>query len=130
MSLAELKQNVLTLPENERHEFVVWVNRFKVAPNPKALTRVLDFSVAGGKIVGSASNLTVRVTQGDTLEIHWTVDEPMQLHFHGYDIETIVTPAAPVTMLLAADLAGRFSIEMHGLAGAKETVLQYVEVYP
>ena len=27
MSLAELKQNVLTLPENERHEFVVWVNR-------------------------------------------------------------------------------------------------------
>ena len=29
MSLAELKQNILTLPENERHEFVVWVNRLE-----------------------------------------------------------------------------------------------------
>lgn len=27
MRLAELKQSVLTLPENERHEFVVWMNR-------------------------------------------------------------------------------------------------------
>ena len=29
MSLAELKQNILTLPEKERHEFVVWVNRLE-----------------------------------------------------------------------------------------------------
>ena len=29
MSLAELKQNVLTLPENERHEFVVWADRLE-----------------------------------------------------------------------------------------------------
>ena len=30
MSLLELQQNVLALPENERHEFVVWVNRLEV----------------------------------------------------------------------------------------------------
>lgn len=29
MSLAELKQSILTLPEKERHEFVVWVNRLE-----------------------------------------------------------------------------------------------------
>ena len=29
MSLAELKQNVLTLPDEDRHEFVVWVNRLE-----------------------------------------------------------------------------------------------------
>ena len=29
MSLAELKQSTLTLPEKERHEFVVWVNRLE-----------------------------------------------------------------------------------------------------
>ena len=29
MSLTELKESVLTLPENERHEFVVWVNRLE-----------------------------------------------------------------------------------------------------
>lgn len=27
MSLAELKENVLALPEKERHELVVWLNR-------------------------------------------------------------------------------------------------------
>jgi len=29
MSLLELKENVLALPEAERHEFVVWVNRLE-----------------------------------------------------------------------------------------------------
>ncbi len=29
MSLAELKQSVLALPEIERHEFLVWVNRLE-----------------------------------------------------------------------------------------------------
>ena len=27
MSLAELKQTILTLPENDRHEIAVWLNR-------------------------------------------------------------------------------------------------------
>jgi hypothetical protein len=29
MSLAELKDNVLALPEYERHDFVVWLNRLE-----------------------------------------------------------------------------------------------------
>jgi hypothetical protein len=29
MSLSELKESVLALPEPERHEFIVWVNRLK-----------------------------------------------------------------------------------------------------
>ncbi|MGO8699024.1 MAG: hypothetical protein ACLQVY_15015 [Limisphaerales bacterium] len=29
MSLAELKNNVLALPESERREFVVWLNRLE-----------------------------------------------------------------------------------------------------
>jgi hypothetical protein len=29
MSLAELKDGVLALPSNERHEFVAWVNRLE-----------------------------------------------------------------------------------------------------
>ena len=29
MSLAELKDNVMALPESERHEFVVWLNRLE-----------------------------------------------------------------------------------------------------
>jgi hypothetical protein len=29
MSLAELKDNVLALPENERHDFLLWLNRLE-----------------------------------------------------------------------------------------------------
>ena len=29
MSLRELQQNVLALPEDQRHEFVVWLNRLE-----------------------------------------------------------------------------------------------------
>jgi hypothetical protein len=29
MSLAELKDNVMALPESERHDFVVWLNRLE-----------------------------------------------------------------------------------------------------
>ncbi len=29
MSLAELKDNVMALPESERHDFIVWLNRLK-----------------------------------------------------------------------------------------------------
>jgi hypothetical protein len=29
MSLAELKDNVLALPETQRHDFVVWLNRLE-----------------------------------------------------------------------------------------------------
>jgi hypothetical protein len=29
MSLTELKQSILTLPEKEQHEFVVWVKRLE-----------------------------------------------------------------------------------------------------
>jgi hypothetical protein len=29
MSLAELKDNVMALPQTERHDFVVWLNRLE-----------------------------------------------------------------------------------------------------
>jgi hypothetical protein len=32
MSLLELKETVLALPEHERHDFVAWVNRLEADP--------------------------------------------------------------------------------------------------
>ena len=34
MSLAELKNNVMALPESERHDFVVWLNRLDYGDIP------------------------------------------------------------------------------------------------
>ena len=46
MSLAELKQSILTLPENERHEIVVWLNRLE-ADYGDVPGEVLDELAAG-----------------------------------------------------------------------------------
>jgi phage-related protein len=35
MSLAELKDNVMALPESERHDFVVWLNRLDYGDIPE-----------------------------------------------------------------------------------------------
>jgi len=34
MSLAELKDNVMALPESERHDFIVWLNRLDYGDIP------------------------------------------------------------------------------------------------
>lgn len=43
MSLAELKESVLALPEKERHDLFIWLNRLETAPGdvpPEALDQL------------------------------------------------------------------------------------------
>ncbi len=53
---------------------------------------------------------TVRVKQGEPVELRWTSDRPVTLHLHGYDIELAVKPGEPATMTFAAKISGRFSV--------------------
>ena len=71
---------------------------------------------------------TIRVTQGDIVEIKFTSDNDLTLHLHGINIETIVTPEKPSVMSFDAKVAGRFPIEIHG--NGAHGKLMYVEVYP
>ena len=71
---------------------------------------------------------TLRVTEGDSVEIEFTSDRKLTLHLHGIDIETTVTPGKPTLMRFAAAVAGRFPVEAHG-TGAHASLF-YVEVYP
>jgi hypothetical protein len=66
------------------------------AGQPKILTLSLVDGVA--RDVGD----TVKVKQGDQLELRWSSDKPMQLHLRGYDVEVKVFPQAPA---LAATLS-------------------------
>jgi plastocyanin len=76
---------------------------------------------------------TLRVTQGDNVELTWTSDEAGKLHLHGYDIEFEVSPGEPSTVTFQAHATGRFPITSHGFSGehqhGHEAVL-YLEVYP
>lgn len=110
--------------------FVVWVPRLRSAAAPAGTLQALDLNVVKGKVANASANATFRVTQGDTLQLTWTVDEAVQIHFHGYDIETRLDPGQPVVMLLPADLPGRFAIETHAERGKPAAALHYIEVYP
>jgi hypothetical protein len=81
----------------------------------------------------------VRAKQGDSVELAFSSDEPVELHLHGYDLSLRVEPDKPAVMKFQAKLAGRFPIEAHASAapgtperGAKRRhlTLLYLEVYP
>ena len=53
----------------------------------------------------------IKVKEGESVELHWTSDQPVRLHLHGYDIEVAVKPGEPAVTALRARIAGRFSVE-------------------
>lgn len=104
----------------------------------KEVERFFDFAIKAQKLIGG--NDVIRVTQGENVRLQWTSDEITRIHLHGYDIETLVKPNAPVSMVFNAYATGRFPIEAHGFGDQasnsqaghqqEETILLYLEVYP
>ena len=78
---------------------------------------------------------TLRVTQGDQVELKWQTDEKVKLHLHGYDIEQTAVPGKTLTMKFKAKATGRFPVTSHGFGGQKghshgHAALFYIEVHP
>jgi FtsP/CotA-like multicopper oxidase with cupredoxin domain len=71
--------------------------------------RRFDLALKGGEL--PKAERTIKVKEGDTVELRWTSDQPVRLHLHGYDIEVAVTPGAPAVMAFKGRLAGRFSVD-------------------
>ncbi len=71
---------------------------------------------------------TIRVTQGDRIELNWSSDKSIELHLHGYDIHTSITPNSPTMMQFKAHATGRFPVEIHGKS--EHSALIYIEVHP
>jgi hypothetical protein len=78
----------------------------------------------------SSGDDTVRVRQGDEVQLKWSSDQPVELHLHGYDIEASVGPSAPAAMSFKASIAGRFPVEPHGKGTAQHHAVLYLEVRP
>jgi len=73
---------------------------------------------------------TLRLRQGERVEILWSVDRPADIHLHGYGVEVRAAAAGDVaTMAFTARAAGRFAVEVHDAGGRHVTVL-YLEVHP
>jgi FtsP/CotA-like multicopper oxidase with cupredoxin domain len=55
----------------------------------------------------------IEVTKGDLVHIEVEVDEPQEIHMHGYDLEGEATPEAPAVFDFTAEFDGIFDIESH-----------------
>jgi FtsP/CotA-like multicopper oxidase with cupredoxin domain len=91
--------------------------------------KVIALSVVNGAVRDVANN-TVRVKQGDQVELRWSSDRPLTLHLHGYDIEAQVAPGRVSAMSFDAKIPGRFPVHEHAEGSANHRPVLYLEVYP
>jgi hypothetical protein len=93
------------------------------------------FSIAIQARKVDPSQRTIRVSQGQTVELAFTADEMAEVHLHGYDQLLTVQPGSPAVMRVQAKTAGRFAIEAHRFGSdsdrsRRHVVLLYLEVHP
>lgn len=96
------------------------------APGQAQENRSFTLDIRGGRI--APDKRTVRVQEGDRVELRWTTDKAVELHLHGYDIRLNVAPGTPRTMSFDAHAAGRFPVGVHGSGGHGN--IFYLEVHP
>ncbi len=92
--------------------------------------RVIKIEIRKRKIVAPKNR--IRVYENETVELHWSTDETVKLHLHGYDREVLVKPEKTVVMPFTGKATGRFPITSHGwgTGGHGHHALSYLEVYP
>jgi hypothetical protein len=91
--------------------------------NEESPTSIIEVMVADGKDAPTA-----QVSRGDLVVLRWTVESPMGVHIHGYDLAADATPATNLTMVFFAEFAGRFPVEVH--AGGGDRPVLFLEVLP
>jgi hypothetical protein len=84
-----------------------------------------DLHIENGRIAGDVT--TIKVQQGEAVELNWSADRRTTVHLHGYDIEATIIPGQTKVMAFQARATGRFPIESHG---GRHVVLLYLEVHP
>ena len=121
-----------------RRTWLAWFVIAAVAPIaliPEAFSqdgtaRVIQVKIEMRKVV--APKRAIRITENEAVELHWSSDEAVKLHLHGYDKELKVRPGKPASMSIKARATGRFPITSHGWGqgGHGHHALTYLEVHP
>jgi hypothetical protein len=78
----------------------------------------------------TAKSQVLEVHQNDQVVIRVSSDKPVQVHLHGYDIESDVVPNVVTSMRFTATATGRFPIEIHSKEPLEQRPLAYLEVRP
>jgi hypothetical protein len=96
------------------------------APAPEPVEQPVRATVAvrDGAPVGGVERIEART--GDRVIIRVTVDEPQEVHLHGYDLEAAATQRRPAELSFQAKLEGEYGLESH----ASEQELATLAVSP
>ena len=68
-------------------------------------------TVAGGQVTGDTGRVPVAAGEQVTLVV--TSDVADELHLHGYDLRTAITPGTPAELSFEATVPGVFEVELH-----------------
>jgi len=104
---------------------VLWVGAVSAQDS-----KTFDLNLVGGQVEGDPG--AIRVSQDDKVLIRWQTDRETEIHLHGYDVKSNLSPGAVTEMDFEAHATGRFPITAHGhhSDAHDEPVLVHVEVYP
>ena len=89
--------------------------------------RIIAVAIAGGKVKGTD---TLKVQQGERIELRLSSDKPMVLHLHGYELEANVDPQKPGLLAFKAAIAGRFPVHEHREGAGNHRAVLFIEVHP
>lgn len=120
-------KNFTTDPNRSRLRFIALTAFAAFAGVALAASPKFSVELVGGRIKGDD---TLKVKQGDQVQVSVVSDQPLVLHLHGYDIETKVAPPAPALMAFKADLAGRFPVHEHRQGPGNHRAVMFIEVHP
>jgi len=96
--------------------------------NAHAEDRVFELEIPSEGPTAEPQVLTVR--QDDQVVLRLSSYKPLQVHLHGYDIESDVVPKRVTSLRFTAAATGRFPIEIHSREPVKQRPLAYLEVRP
>ena len=99
----------------------------------QAQRRKFSLAISQGQVAGN--NRTIKVLEGDLVELQWIADEKLTLHLHGYDVTLELMAGEPGTMGFTAHAAGRYPVAIHRSTGHKKgghhkSAVLHVEVHP
>jgi hypothetical protein len=90
-------------------------------------SQFFSVELKGGRVKGDE---TLKVHQGDQVQMRLSSDQPMVLHLHGSDINVKVAPPTPALLTFKADVAGRFPMHEHREGAGNHCAVLFIEVYP
>jgi hypothetical protein len=73
--------------------------------------RRIEVTVAAGEVSGDTGRIPVPAGEQVTLVV--TADVADEIHLHGYDLTTALSPGTPAELVFDATVPGVFEVELH-----------------